>query len=300
MSTRPLNLLLVEADDSASDHVTGLLAAAGDRFAVHHVQELSQALAQLARGGMDVVILNLDLPDSSGLSTFERLSAFAPTVPVIVLTETDEVDEDVALASVQGGAQDFLVVGELTTGRLGRSVVHAVERHRLLTALRSLSLIDDLTGLYNRRGFGDLGDQYLKLARRSGRGLTLIFLDVDRFKTINDTLGHHVGDRALLRIADILRASFRASDLIARLGGDEFAVLAPEASDEPPEFLVNRVRSAIQDFNEHGRDPYHLSVSIGTARYTGDASARLDDLVAEADAIMYREKRSKKPAVSEA
>lgn len=296
MSTRPLQLLIVEHDDAAVRRIEALLESAGGRFSAHRVRELHEALEYLGRGAVDVVLLDLDLPDSQGLVTFERLHAFSPQVPVVVLT--DQADEETALASVQGGAQDFLVEAELTAGILSRALVYAVERYRLITALQSLSLIDDLTGLYNRRGFGDLGEQYLKLSRRSGRPVTLIFLDLDRFKTINDTLGHHVGDRALIRVADILRDSFRASDLLARLGGDEFAVLAPETADEPPEDLVERIRAAVAESNGSGRDPFHLSVSIGTARYAGDSIVRLDDLVAEADAVMYREKRSKKPVRS--
>lgn len=291
LTTRPHSVLLVEPDESASDRITELLHQAGGSFRVHRVGGLSEALERITGGGVDVVILELELPDSQGLVTFERLSAFAPSVPIVVLTT--EPDEETALAAVQGGAQDVLVRDELSPGVLSRTLSYAVERHRLLAALRSLSLIDDLTGLYNRRGFGDLGEQYLKLSRRGGRPLTLVFLDVDRFKTINDTMGHHTGDRALLRIAEMLRASFRSSDLLARFGGDEFAVLAPE-SDEPPEFLVERVRKAIRAFNESSRDPFRLSVSIGTARFEGDPDVRLDDLVSEADAAMYEEKRSKK------
>lgn len=294
MTTRPHSVLLVEPDDGAGDRIAGLLQDGSGPFRVHRVGALTEALERLSAGGVDVVILELELPDSQGLVTFERLTAFAPSVPIVVLTE--EPDEDTALATVQGGAQDVLVRDELTPAVLSRSLRYAVERHRLLSALRSLSLIDDLTGLYNRRGFGDLGDQYLKLARRTGRALTLVFLDVDRFKTINDTLGHHMGDRALLRMAEMLRASFRSSDLLARIGGDEFAVLAPE-SDEPAEILVARVRKAIATFNESSRDPYRLSVSIGTARFEGDEDLRLEELLAQADAAMYEEKRTKKQVV---
>jgi diguanylate cyclase (GGDEF)-like protein len=201
------------------------------------------------------------------------------------------------MSTVQGGAQEFLVKEELVPAVLARSVRHAIERHRLLSALRSLSLIDDLTGLYNRRGFADLGEQYLKLARRTARGVTMVFLDVDRFKTINDSLGHHVGDRALMRVADILRDTFRRSDIVARLGGDEFAVLALEASGESAELLLDRLRERFRDFNRASREPYQLTVSIGMARHDGDSRIRLEDLLAEADNAMYQEKRGRRRAV---
>jgi len=287
---RPIKVLLVVSEREYLDD----LRARMDDVRTAHLEfewagELSEALSRLSKGGIDVILLDLTLPDSKGIVTFERTYAFAPDVPVVVLT--DEHDESVAVATVQGGAQDYLVRDEVQPAVLARTLRYSVERHRLLSALRSLSLIDDLTGLYNRRGFADLGEQYLKLARRSGRGVTLVYLDLDRFKTINDSLGHHVGDRALLKVSDILRAAFRRSDILARLGGDEFAVLALEASDESSELLVERLRERLRDFNQVSREPYRLSVSIGMSRHSGDMRVRLEDLLAEADNAMYEEKR---------
>jgi diguanylate cyclase (GGDEF)-like protein len=292
---RPIRVLLVESDEEYVGEVRGGLSRsqAGD-LEIESVSELSQALARLSQGGIDAILLSLDLADSRGMVTFDRAYAFAPDVPIIVLTR--EPDEEAAVAAVQGGAQDYLVKVEITPNMLVRAVRHAIERHRLFSALRSLSLIDDLTGLYNRRGFSDLGEQYLKLARRSGRGVTMVYLDLDRFKTINDSLGHHVGDRALLKVADILRATFRRSDIIARLGGDEFGVLALEAADESSELLVQRLRERVVDFNRSSPEPYQLSVSIGMAHHDDDLRVRLEDMVAEADSAMYREKHGKRAA----
>jgi two-component system cell cycle response regulator len=289
---RPIKILLVDSDEDYFDELReGLGAARADDFKLEWVNELSQALARLTHGGFDAVLLALDLPDSQGMVTFDRAYAFAPDVPIVVISS--EADEATAVSTVQGGAQDYLVKQEIGPALLMRSVRHAIERHRLFSALRSLSLIDDLTGLYNRRGFSDLGEQHFKLARRSGRGVTMVYLDLDRFKTINDSLGHHVGDRALLKVADILRATFRRSDSIARLGGDEFGVLALEAADESSEMLVERLRERFVDFNESSPEPYQLSVSIGMAQHDDDSRIRLEDLVTAADAEMYREKHEK-------
>ncbi len=297
MYQRPIKVLLVESDREYLDELRGRLGdvRSGSGIDLEWVGELSQALARLTQGGIDAVLLDLELPDSHGMVTFERMYAFAPDVPIIVLTDIS--DEEVAMSTVQGGAQEFLVKDELVPTVLARSVRHAIERHRLLSALRSLSLIDDLTGLYNRRGFADLGEQYLKLARRTARGVTMVFLDLDRFKTINDSLGHHVGDRALMKVADILRATFRRSDIVARLGGDEFAVLALEASGESAELLLDRLRERFGEFNRTSREPYQLAVSIGMARHDGDSRIRLEDLLAEADDAMYEEKRGRRRAV---
>lgn len=296
MPQRPIKVLLVQSDPSFAEQLrTRLGGVRASGVDLEPVRELSEALSRLSQGGIDAVLLDLELPDSSGMVTFERTCAFAPDVPIVVLT--DDADEETAVATVQGGAQDFMLKSEVQPALLVRSIRHAIERHRLLSALRSLSLIDDLTGLYNRRGFTDLGEQYLKLAHRAARGVTLVYLDIDRFKTINDSLGHHVGDRALMKVADILRACFRRSDILARLGGDEFAVLALESSEESADLLLSRLRAGFHEFNHGSRESYQLSVSIGMAQVDGDARVRLADLLETADAAMYTEKRGKRRAV---
>ncbi|MEQ8331046.1 MAG: GGDEF domain-containing response regulator [Longimicrobiales bacterium] len=296
MHQRPLKVLLVVSDPEFSQELRGRLGSVRESgIVLETTGELASALARLAHGGFDAALLDLELPDSQGMVTFERTRAFAPDVPVVVLS--DEADEELAVAAVQGGAQDFLLKSELQAGLLTRALRYAIERHRLLSALRSLSLIDDLTGLYNRRGFRDLGEQYLKLARRAARGVTLVYLDLDRFKTINDTLGHHVGDRALRKVADILRTSFRRSDILARLGGDEFAVLALESSEESADLLIDRLREGFRDFNAGSPEPYQLNVSVGMAQVSDDRRVTLDDLLEAADTAMYAEKRGKQNAV---
>jgi two-component system cell cycle response regulator len=294
---RPIKVLLVESDREYLGELRRQLGdvRSGRGIDIEWAGELSEALARLAQGGIDAVLLDLELPDSHGMVTFERAYAFAPDVPIVVLTSVS--DEEVGMSTVQGGAQDFLVKDEVSTPVLARAVRHAIERHQLLSALRSLSLMDDLTGLYNRRGFADLGEQYLKLARRTARGVAMVFLDLDHFKTINDSLGHHVGDRALQKVADILRDTFRSSDIKARLGGDEFAVLALEASGESAEALIDRLRERFRDFNRSEGEPYNLSASIGMARHDGDLRMRLEDLLAQADGAMYDEKRGKRNVV---
>jgi two-component system, cell cycle response regulator len=296
-SFRPTRILLVEEDHESLESLRESLAQVRDaRFEIEWAGELATALQRLSLGGVDIVLLDLALPDSEGLVTFERCYAFAPDVPIIVLTSMD--DEGAGVSTVQGGAQDYLVKALVDGNVLVRSIRYAIERHRLLAALRSLSLIDDLTALYNRRGFSDLGEQHLKLARRSARSVTLVYVDLDQFKRINDALGHHVGDRALMKFAEILRTSFRRSDIVARLGADEFAVLALEATGEDSELLVTRLREKVKHFNRTEGEPYELSISMGIARFDDGSRVRLDDLLSRADADMYDEKRKKRKEVS--
>ena len=145
---RPIRVLLVENDPVDLEGLRLSLAQArSGPIDLECVGELTAGLERLSQGGIDAVLLDLQLPDSEGIVTFERTYAFAPDVPIVVLTEMD--DEEVAIATVQGGAQDYLVKGEVSPAMVVKSIRYAVERHRLLSALRSLSLIDDLTGLYN-------------------------------------------------------------------------------------------------------------------------------------------------------
>lgn len=293
---RPLRVLLVEEDEAQRTEVEELLSEAEDpRVDVEGCGYLSDALERLADGGIDLVLLDLSLPDSDGVATFERMYAFAPDVPVVVLTDLH--DEKVAMTTVQGGAQDYLVRDEVGSGILVRSIRYAIERHRLTSALRSLSLIDDLTGLYNRRGFAELGEQQLKLAKRMLRRVVLLYLDLDRLKTINDSLGHHVGDRALKKTTDLVKASFRRSDLVARVDGDDFAVLALEASVDDGDLMTSRVREHVRRFNEITSEPYQISVSMGIARFDPEDPVSLEALTEEARRAMKEEKMSKRPAV---
>ena len=288
-----MKVLLVEAGPeglSGIEETISHLSLAG--IELERETELAAALERISRGGVDLVLLDLTLPDSQGIGTFERAYAFAPDVPIVVLTEIE--DEYIGLSTVKGGAQDYLIKGQVGPEVLGRSVRYAVERHRLSSALRSLSLIDDLTGLYNRRGFSDLAEQHLKLACRTSRAVLLFYLDVDRLKTINDKLGHHVGDRALNKVADILRETFRQSDIIARVGGDEFAVMALEVSEQHQKELLDRMWEKVGEENERRKEAYSLSLSVGMARFDGSGSMGLEDLLSRADQAMYEGKRGKK------
>ncbi len=290
---RPVRVLLVEAvPEGLSGLGSTLRALPQGAIELEWAGSLSSALDRLSKGGVDLALLDLTLPDSDGIGTFERAFTFAPDVPMVVLSGVD--DEEIALSTVRGGAQDYLVKGQVGPDLLLRSIRYAVERHRLISALRGLSLIDDLTGLYNRRGFSELGEQHLKLARRSGRAILLVYADVDDLKTINDTFGHYVGDQALVRVAEILKDTFRQSDLIARIGGDEFAVMALEASEENEAQLLRRLSGRVRDVNRQDEEPYPLSVSVGMARVAAGGAVALDDILAKADRAMYEQKRPKK------
>jgi len=171
------------------------------------------------------------------------------------------------------------------------------ERKRSEEAIRSLSLVDDLTGLQNRRGFFVLGERQLNLARRLGQTAVVYFADVDGLKRINDESGHAEGDRALVAVAEILRATFRETDIIARLGGDEFVVLALEATDADAAISVARLEEHFRAPNRTlWRARLRLAVSTGIAQATPESRESLQELVNRADADMYRVKEQRRAA----
>ena len=168
------------------------------------------------------------------------------------------------------------------------------ERKRAESALQSLSLVDELTGLYNRRGFLAVTEQYLESFQRTDNGLVVLYADLDGLKGINDSLGHLEGDRALVRTAEVLKEAFRSSDIIARLGGDEFVLLASVRADESAESLTERLQQKIDLANAQRNRPYDLSISIGVAHYDPDEGCTIEELMGRADRVMYEEKRKKR------
>lgn len=163
-------------------------------------------------------------------------------------------------------------------------------------ALRNMAIHDELTGLYNRRGFHELGGQQLRLADRSDRPMALIFADVNGLKRINDELGHEQGDQVIRDAASVLARVARSADLVARLGGDELVVLASGLTPENVPTFDARLLGAVAEHNATAQRPYRLSMSFGVAYRLPRSSRSLDELLAEADQAMYVQKRESRLA----
>ena len=290
MDKPALRVLLIE-DNPADVRLMQIALSEAKRasFIVESAGTLVEGMEQLEKEDTDVVLLDLSLPDSFGLQTFRTLQARWPQVPVVVLSGDD--DESVATAAVNEGAQDFLVKGRTDGDGVARAIRYAIERHRMLEQVRQLAILDPLTALANRRGFTLLCQHHLELAVRTKKPLTMLFLDVDRMKGINDSFGHSEGDRALMDTARLMLMTFRKSDVLGRLGGDEFAVLMTETAIDGPEVAAARLDDNIRAFNAGSRRGYTLGLSVGMARFDPEAPCSLDELLARGDQAMYRDKR---------
>lgn len=262
------------------------------RFEVRHVTRLAEALEAVSADSYDVVILDLTLPDAEGLDAPLALRTAAVDVPIVVLTGVD--DDRLAEANVRAGIQDHLLKSEISSPLLVRSIRYAIERNRLVKSLKELSLKDDLTDLYNRRGFFTMAEQQLKVAERLEKPVLLFYLDVDGMKSCNDLHGHARGDGLLLKVARVLKLTFRESDVLARMGGDEFAVLTLDAANETAEHPIARLHRNLELENASDAASCEASFSVGFAMGNPANGLDLDELVRKADEMMYVEKRGRK------
>ncbi len=383
---------------------------------VQHCDTFTAGYEKASSGGIDLVLLDLDLPDSGNINTLLSISEVTD-VPIIVLTGTD--DESLALKAVQMGAQDYLMKGQVDARLLVRSIMYAIERKKAEDAvkqteerfkllienaldliemldldgtmkfvspshkrilgyenddligrrvfefvhpedlpgvidvfndtlqnpdrlystefrvrhkdgywimlesigkhcppelrsigvslnlrdiserkkmeerLRSLSITDELTGLYNRRGFLTFADHHLKAAERRKEAVLLILIDLDGLKQINDAYGHNIGDQALIDAAQIIKQTFRSTDVTARISGDEFVVVTTDSDGNGLESIRKRMEESINGYNSRGIKPYQLSFSYGVAKFDPFAPSSIDRLLVKADELMYKNKNSK-------
>ena len=285
-------ILLVEDNE---DHVFILQSFLSmiDAFSLDPVvvPKLEDAFGQIKSDHFDIVLLDLMLPDCKGMETFNRLHHHFPQVPIVVTTALN--DAELGVHAVQQGAQDYLIKGEINNKVLSRSILYALVRHEKGENLRKLALIDELSQVYNRRGFISVYQQYVKIARRDNMTLLLFMVDVDGLKTINDTYGHIEGDRAIVDTGRVLKDTFRTSDLIGRIGGDEFIVLAVQASDKNISGIRKRLQDNLDGYNSTN-NKFELSLSVGITPFDPQEDVLFEELLEMADLDLYDQKRQKR------
>ena len=283
--------ILLVGEAKGARRVRGLLESEGPtQFQITHVTGLELAAERLSSAEMDVMLLDMASKRQQGRAFVQAARAAAPDMPLVVLSESE--DESLAVEALQEGVQDFLAKERLDRSALARSLRYSIERHRLQKMVQSLSLIDDLTSLHNRRGFLALAEQHLRLILRKGAGM-VVYLDLDNLKLINDTYGHLEGNRALIVTANVLRACFRQSDILSRLGGDEFCVLMTDAGRDSAQQVRKRIQQRVDFINALSTWRFRLSLSIGFADVPAVHQPSLEELLRIADARMYEEKRMK-------
>lgn len=282
------------------------------------------ALQAVYRDPPDLILLDVMMPHMDGYQVCHQLKASEVTanIPIIFISALDCVGDKVRAFEI--GGQDYItkpfqelevlmrVKNQLLIQQQRQQLVEQnqrleqeiAERLKAEAEIQKLVLTDDLTGLYNRRGFFLLAEQQLKITRRTQTPCCLLFADLDGLKQINDSLGHDVGDELIADAARILKQTFRDADIIARLGGDEFVVLIPSCSDNLDNFHA-RLQANIKHFNQtcashNGSSrnlPYQVSMSVGIQFCALTDNASLERLLSQADKLMYEQKRMKRSKV---
>jgi diguanylate cyclase (GGDEF)-like protein len=289
MTQPPIHLLLVEDNPGDVRLVNEMLAEdRRQRFVLHVADRLESALVVLREQDITVILLDLQLPDGSGLDTLLKIHSSAPEIPVVVLSSIG--DEALAISAVQHGAQDFLVKNHISAHLLIRALHYAIERKRLEDRLHYFAHHDSLTGLANRKHLYDRLKNAMAWSRRNESQIALLLMDLNGFKPINDIFGHHVGDQLLCQVAERLRECVRETDFIARMGGDEFVLILHDIRG------VDDVMAVTQKILNYMESPYtvhdrllHVHVSVGISIYPSDGDT-MEDLLRNADVAMYQAK----------
>jgi diguanylate cyclase (GGDEF)-like protein len=279
--------LLVIGGSSQTRELADLAAERLRIGSVHH-ESVADALSFLPGTRVSCVVLDATTPESEPVAALARLKAARADVPAVVVGA--DGNSTLALAAVQAGAQDVLAREGLDAASLERSIRYAIERKRTEVQLAHMALHDHLTGLPNRSLFDDHLEHALQRRRDAQRGVAVLFIDVDGFKRINDSLGHSAGDAALRETAARIRSAVRPHDTVARLGGDEFTVLCEDLDNDGDALgIAERISEALaRTVVIHGSDVV-LRASIGVA-LAGSADVRPEELLRRSDDAMYQAK----------
>lgn len=286
----PLRLLLVEDSKGDAILIERVLknAMLGD-VTIERKATLEEALQSLAEHEFDVVLLDRSLPDTVEFSGLHSVQNLSPKVPVIFLTAYQ--DEQTALQAIMEGAQDYLFKDKFDTHIIKRAIQYAVLRKQFEGILITRANYDMLTGLANRMLFENRVRNCIAKMRRQQGNASILFMDLDRFKQVNDSHGHTVGDQLLKDVGTRIRQVLRPYDTAARFGGDEFAVLLEGGQDANSAELVAKKLIAQIDtpFEIEGRS-IRIGVSIGIVAFHGNEGESCEDLLLQSDAAMYKAK----------
>jgi diguanylate cyclase (GGDEF)-like protein len=279
-ANNPRKVLLIDDDRGQARIVEASFAKfTGEHFELHWASNYEAGLAALRDGSFAVCLLDYQLGPRSGLDLLREVVRLEIDTPVIFLTSESSGDVDTQALNL--GAFDYLVKFELSPRALERSIRYSLKMHDTLAELRRLATRDQLTGLFNRREGLRLLDREVERARKFSRALSVLVIDVDHFKTTNDSHGHATGDRVLKSVAIAIESSVGEAGVAVRWGGDEFAVWMPHADAVAASRAAQSILAAVRALG--------CTVSIGVAEWNTSRESSAE-LIAAADAALYEAK----------
>jgi len=279
----PNQILIVDQSSAFTESLSGMLLELCPRSRIRLAHSVNAALSEITTNKPDVVLAALNLTDHSGEFVVQVLSQHLASRPIIVLGEADS--EELEAQVFEAGAQDYLVKGQVSAQTLRRAIRYAVQRSELQTQLRKMALYDELTGLPNRRLLQERAALHLATAHRTGQRVAALFVDIDKFKEINDQRGHSIGDEVLVTVGRALETQVRRTDSVARWGGDEFVALAVVDNPETVSIIADRLKSAIE--SQAYPQGLQLRATIGAA-WQETPLQRIVDVIHAADVAMYK------------
>ena len=312
-----ITILVVDDNPDNLRLVAKILESQG--YQVRKARSGKMALQGVERHIPDLILLDINMPEINGYEVCQELKKAAKTahIPIIFISALDQLKDKVR--ALEMGGSDYItkpfqdrevqirVKNQLLIQQqqqeLQKQYQFLLAKNRQLeqeiqerlkaeAKVKQLAITDELTGLFNRRGFLLMATQQLKISRRTQAWFSILFADVDGLKRINDNFGHIAGDQVIIDAARVMQKVFREGDILSRLGGDEFAIFIPIFSKIDD--LVERLKSQIDDFNQNNDRPYELSISFGKVEFSGENELSLEDYIDQADKLMYEQKRLKK------
>lgn len=289
METHPIRILLIDDDRMQARLIEEAVRGFRDRWhSVDWASTYAAGLEKLCSGSYALCLLDYALDDGDGLGLLREAVARGVTTPVVFLTASS--DPEVDQAALEAGAVDYLVKGEVTPALLERSVRYTLRLAQTMEQLRALAAVDQLTGLFNRREFARCMREEWERNLRYGQPFAVVLLDVDHFKSINDTHGHLAGDESLHWVARLLKSNTRSVDKLFRVGGDEFACLLTETDESAAMVCAERLVATLGDAPIPLADTHtRVTLSAGVAAVSL-AMVSSDALLRAADAALYAAK----------
>lgn len=289
-------ILVVEDTQKDFDFLKAALEK--EKFTIIRSEDGKKLITLMEKELPDLIILDLILPETDGFELCSMIRSEERFLNIPVLFFTSSMSMDNKLLGLQLGASDFLSK-DCDPRELVIRIKNLLYSKKRFDEVVMLSVVDSLTHVYNRRYFQHRLRDEFERGRRYDRDFCCLIIDVDKFKDVNDTLGHPIGDKVLKSIADILRTNIRAADILCRYGGDEFGLLLPETNFQGAYVTAERVRSKVEKTNlATAEQPVFISLSCGISSLVEGGAVGIDELVTQADVALYKAKKAGRNQIS--